>query len=59
MKGEVDERFKKSFGTDRKQHKSLEWGIIGLLLEDEEDSEDDVLAQLDELNVRNMTSAQG
>ena len=55
----MDERFKKSFGTDRKQHKSLEWGIIGLLLEDEEDSEDDLLAQLDELNVRNMTSAQG
>ena len=59
MKGEVDERFKKSFGTDRKQHKSLEWEAIGLLLEDEEDSEDDLLAQLDELNVRNMISGHG
>lgn len=55
MREQVDERFKKSFGTDRKQHKGLKWDTACLLLEEEDNSEDDLLAQLDELNVQLMS----
>lgn len=55
--GVVDERFKKNFATDRKPKKGTEYYLVRDCLEkkeekvEEQPEEEDLLAQLEELNV--------